>query len=37
MKLPVEDAFVPRILCVPLVGLTAFGATRVMTAWTTRK
>ncbi|PYM16920.1 MAG: hypothetical protein DMD81_11225 [Candidatus Rokuibacteriota bacterium] len=37
MTLPVEDAFVPRILCVPLVGLTAFGATRVMTAWTTRK
>src|SRR5207247_1770219 len=25
MTLPLEDALVPRLLCVPLIGLTAFG------------
>jgi hypothetical protein len=33
MTLPFEEAVVPGILSVPLIGLTAVGATRVVTLW----
>ena len=33
MTLPFEDALLPRILCVPLIGLAAVGATRVVSLW----
>ena len=33
MTLPFEEALVPGVLTVPLIGLTAFGATRVMSLW----
>ena len=33
LTLPLEEALVPGALTVPLIGLTAFGATRVMAAW----
>jgi hypothetical protein len=33
MTLPLDEAFLPGLLTVPLVGLTAFGATRVLDAW----
>ena len=33
MTLPFEEALVPGALTVPLIGLTAFGATRVMSLW----
>ncbi|MGH7325063.1 MAG: hypothetical protein ACREJ9_10515 [Candidatus Rokuibacteriota bacterium] len=33
MTLPFEDALLPAVLTVPLVGLTAFGATRLLNAW----
>ena len=33
MTLPAEEALLPGILSVPLIGLTAFGATRVLSAW----
>jgi hypothetical protein len=32
MTLPFQEALLPRILTVPLVGLTALGATRVLAA-----
>lgn len=31
--LPFEEALLPGALAVPLIGLTAFGATRVLAAW----
>ncbi|MBM3218766.1 MAG: hypothetical protein FJZ38_08795 [Candidatus Rokubacteria bacterium] len=31
--LPFEEALLPGILCVPLIGLTAIGATRVVAHW----
>jgi hypothetical protein len=34
--LPREDALLPAVLTVPLVGLTAFGVTRVLHAWQAR-
>ncbi len=34
--LPLEDALLPGALSVPLIGLTAFGATRVLHAWKRR-
>lgn len=37
MTLPFEDALVPALLTVPLVVLTAFGATRVVNAWAARE
>ncbi len=37
MTLPLPDAVVPGALSVPLVALTAFGATRVLTAWGERE
>lgn len=33
MTLPFEEALLPGILCVPLIGLTAIGATRVVAHW----
>jgi hypothetical protein len=33
VTLPPEDALLPAVLTVPLVGLTAFGVTRVLQAW----
>ena len=33
VTLPFDEAMLPRLLTVPLVGLTAFGASRVMSAW----
>ena len=33
MTLPLEEALWPGILCIPLVGLTAVGATRVVSLW----
>jgi hypothetical protein len=33
VTLPLEEAVVPGLLTVPLIGLTAFGATRLVTAW----
>ena len=35
MTLPFEEAVLPGILSVPLIGLTAIGATRVMALWNT--
>lgn len=37
MTLPSEDALLPRILCLPLIALTAFGAKRLVGTWTTRE
>jgi len=37
LTLPMDEAFVPGILSVPLIGLTAFGVTRVVTAWRERE
>ncbi len=36
MTLPFDEAFLPGVLTVPLVGLTAFGVTRVLDAWQQR-
>ena len=36
ITLPPEDALWPAALTVPLVGLTAFGATRMLQAWRAR-
>jgi len=33
MTLPFEEALLPGVLTIPLVGLTAVGATRVMALW----
>ena len=36
LTLPFEDALLPAALSVPLVGLTAFGATRLVSTWRER-
>ncbi len=36
MTLPLDEALLPGALTVPLIGLTAFGATRVVDAWRDR-
>lgn len=36
MTLPFEEALLPGVLTVPLVALTAFGVTRVVSAWQQR-
>jgi hypothetical protein len=36
MTLPIEEALLPGLLTVPLIGLTAFGASRLLDAWQTR-
>ena len=33
MTLPFEEAVLPGVLTVPLIGLTAIGATRVVALW----
>jgi hypothetical protein len=33
ITLPFDEALVPGVLSVPLVGLAAFGITRVLDAW----
>jgi hypothetical protein len=33
MTLPLDEAVVPGILTVPLIGLAAFSVTRVLAAW----
>ena len=33
MTLPWDEAFLPGLLTVPLVGLSALGATRIVSAW----
>ncbi|HEU5305368.1 MAG TPA: hypothetical protein VFU40_12040 [Gemmatimonadales bacterium] len=33
LTLPFEDALLPAVLSIPLVGLTAFGATRLLSTW----
>jgi hypothetical protein len=33
MTLPWDEALVPGLLTVPLVGLSALGATRIVSAW----
>ena len=37
VTLPVDEALVPRLLSVPLVGLAAISAARVMSAWSSRE
>ena len=37
MTLPFEDAVLPAVLSVPLIGLTAVGATRIVTLWNNRE
>jgi hypothetical protein len=36
MTLPLDEALLPGALSIPLIGLTAFGASRVLDAWNTR-
>jgi hypothetical protein len=36
LTLPFEDAILPRVLTVPLIGLTALGATRVVESFRSR-
>jgi len=36
MTSPLDEAFLPGVLTVPLIGLTAFGITRVVDAWRER-
>jgi hypothetical protein len=33
MTLPFEEAVLPGVLSIPLIGLTAIGATRVVSLW----
>ena len=33
MTLPFEEALLPGVLSIPLIGLTAVGATRVVSLW----
>ncbi len=37
LTLPFDEAVLPGILSVPLIGLTALGATRVMSAFNVRE
>jgi len=37
MTLPFEEALLPGILSIPLIGLTAVGATRVVSHWNAPK
>jgi hypothetical protein len=36
MTLPFEEAVVPGVLTVPLIGLTALGVTQLLAAWHSR-
>jgi hypothetical protein len=33
VTLPWDEALVPRLLIIPLVGLSAFGAARILSTW----
>jgi len=37
VTLPTDEALIPGVLTVPLIGLTAFGVTRVVSAWRDRE
>ena len=37
MTLPWDEALLPGVLTVPLVGLSALGATRIVSAWQHRE
>ena len=37
ITLPLDEALVPGVLSVPLIGLAALGATRVLDAWRGRE
>jgi len=37
VTLPVDEALIPRLLSVPLIGLAAISAARVVTAWSSRE
>jgi hypothetical protein len=37
MTLPFEEALLPGVLTVPLIGLTALGATRLVSLWNNRE
>ncbi|HXG16838.1 MAG TPA: hypothetical protein VNK50_11350 [Calidithermus sp.] len=37
LTLPPPEAFVPGALSVPLIGLAAFGASRLLAAWEDRR
>lgn len=37
MTLPPDEALLPGVLSIPLIGLTAFGATRVVSLWNAPK
>ena len=37
MTLPFEEAVLPGLLSIPLIGLTAIGATRVVSLWNTSR
>lgn len=37
LTLPAEEALLPGVLTVPLVGLTALGATQLVSAWERRR
>jgi hypothetical protein len=37
MTLPFEEALLPGVLSIPLIGLTAVGATRVVSLWNESK
>ena len=36
MTLPFEEAVIPGVLTVPLIGLTALGVTQLLAAWHSR-
>ena len=36
MTLPFDEALLPGVLTIPLIGLTAVGATRVVSLWNDR-
>ena len=37
ITLPLDEALVPGVLSIPLIGLAALGATRVLDAWRGRE
>jgi hypothetical protein len=37
LTLPMDEALLPGMLSIPLIGLTAFGVTRVVSAWRDRQ
>lgn len=37
VTLPLDEALLPGVLTIPLIGLAAFGVTRVVAAWRERE